>query len=332
MASHISTFHSKSFGIQYIHSSSFYLTLLYISCIHQRFLNFAGLSPKAEDVYRPLKRDLYDIGLDVVDPLCVDWYNNCLPQNAISSRIPLCPSAKSNALVVLVGNSKHLWPKFLHACAQKESHLVEDAHPLEKYLEQSVGEIVADLVQVTNTTIRVYWSHSMAELEGGVAYVAFQRMAQAAGIAWLDETSHLSYHSVYGPWLSLRCCLVFDDIPAFDSVDNSKSASLLTPPPRELTNPLSEDAQKNVQLAAKKAISAAHSKREGNNSGDDDFQLQIQDVNESWKYWLAIRDAADSGNPHPFRYCGDQILYHYTRNRDHLRRVVQKYADQLNVS
>ena len=61
---------------------------------------------------------------------------------------------------------------------------------------------------------RIYWSHQRTpDLEGGGEHVAFQRMAHAAGLAFLDEDSHLCIHPRFGPWFSLRCCIIFDEIP-----------------------------------------------------------------------------------------------------------------------
>lgn len=50
-------------------------------------------------------------------------------------------------------------------------------------------------------------------LGGEPQYFAAQRMAAAAGFAYLDETVHLSTHPVYGAWYSLRAILVYDDVP-----------------------------------------------------------------------------------------------------------------------
>ena len=57
---------------------------------------------------------------------------------------------------------------------------------------------------------RCYWSHRRAP--GMASHVAMQRLAHAAGIAFLDEASHLSLHPKYGPWFSMRCLLVFDGV------------------------------------------------------------------------------------------------------------------------
>lgn len=45
--------------------------------------------------------------------------------------------AGNQTLVVLIGNSKNLWPSFLAACCQ-ETGLLTDADPLDTYVEQGI--------------------------------------------------------------------------------------------------------------------------------------------------------------------------------------------------
>lgn len=64
-------------------------------------------------------------------------------------------------------------------------------------------------------------------------------MAQAAGVAYLDQNSHLCLHPKFGPWIALRCALVFDGV----RYDGPQKASLV--------NPLSSSTQQYVQMAMK---------------------------------------------------------------------------------
>ena len=67
-------------------------------------------------------------------------------------------------------------------------------------------------------------------------------MAQAAGLAQLEENSHLCVHPKFGPWVALRCALVFDDV-------------LYTEPqavPR--IKPLSFSTQQYIQMAMRSAL------------------------------------------------------------------------------
>ena len=99
---------------------------------------------------------------------------------------------------------------------------------------------------------RVYWSHRRTdELEGGCQYVAMQRMAHAAGLAFLDEESHLSLHPKLGSWFSLRCCVVFDDV-AWEA-----------PAPTPLCDPLCAVTRHYVSTAIQTAIHCAERRVRG---------------------------------------------------------------------
>jgi hypothetical protein len=100
---------------------------------------------------------------------------------------------------------------------------------------------------------RIYWSHRRtddlvagpgAQLgpAGASEHVAFQRMAHHAGLAYLDESSHLCLHPRFGPWFSLRCVVIFDNIPWGK------------PQPMELPNPLPAATQMYVKMALHTAV------------------------------------------------------------------------------
>lgn len=72
--------------------------------------------------------------------------------------------------------------------------------------------------------------------------MAFQRMAHHAGLAYLDDASHLSLHPRFGPWFSLRCVVIFDDVP------------YAGPRPAELCNPLPAATQRYVRMALQTAV------------------------------------------------------------------------------
>ena len=62
-------------------------------------------------------------------------------------------------------------------------------------------------------------------------------MAHAAGLAYLDQQSHLCLHPKFGPWFALRCVIVFD--------------GLLYNGPRkpQLTDPLPLSTREYIKLA-----------------------------------------------------------------------------------
>jgi len=288
-----------------------------------------------EDAISAFKSTLETYGIDIVQPLALSWYNNCLPEHALASQIPILPppteysNPKDDALTIIIGNSKALWPKFLECCAS-------DPHPLNTYIERSINAALAQsfLAELppppsSNSSssplcdnYKIYWSHRTAKLRGGEGFVAMQRMAECCALAYLDHTCHLSFHPTFGPWFSLRCAIVFYNGVgtaqgfSFDGV----STGFLTQQPAPLTCPLDKETMLNVQAAAAVAFS---SKRKENNNNVDaaggDLP-EMNDVRAGWEKWLAVRDAAAPG--HPYRYSKEQILYHYTGDRQLLHKLV----------
>lgn len=181
-------------------------------------------------------------GLDVVSPLALDWYNSCLPHGT-PAQVPASGEAGSQALTLLVGNTKHIWEPFLSACTE-HPQLLDLADPLDAYVERSVEAVLQDTFPTASC--RVFYGHRKSESllggdGGGSGYVALQRMAQAGGIAYLDDESHLCMHPKYGPWFALRACLVFDDI-----VHSGKR-------PEQLDSPLDSTTRHYIRLAIKSA-------------------------------------------------------------------------------
>jgi methylmalonic aciduria homocystinuria type C protein len=279
-----------------------------------------------EEAIDNLKSTLETYGIDIVQPLALSWYNGCLPEHALASQI-LPATLKQNsddALTLLVGNSKALWPKFLAFCAS-DPWILDIPHPLNRYIERSVitalDQVFIPAVLPPSSTssstsslseyYSIYWSHETAKnLRGGEGYVAMQRMAECSGLAFLDHTSHLSFHPKLGPWFSLRCAVVIYGV----------STDLLTKP-TPLSCMLDDETMANVKAAAKIAFTSTEEINKGGvGTGEDETLPEIKDVRKGWKKWLAVRDA--SAPEHPYRYSDEQILYHYTGNRQLLRELV----------
>lgn len=248
-------------------------------------------------------------GLDILHPLELGWYNSCLEGAARSSAIPVRGGARQNALTLLIGNSGMLWTHFLSACSRSGSTLLSQPHPLNAYIEHSIQTGIADaLPDVAPSCIRIFWSHRKSQLDGGEGFVAMQRMANCSGLAYLDEVSHLSYHPVFGPWFSLRCAVVFDDV-VYDGPAK----------PKPLQCPLNSQI---LKIVAKKVEEAVAKATRTNITSNAKTAHTFLEVKQSWKFWLAVRDAAAPGHPH--RYCDDQILYHYTGDLSILQKCVDK--------
>lgn len=234
----------------------------------------------------------------------------------LGCRIKAAGAAGGAALAILAGNSRALWPHFVTACARDPS-LLGHTNPLYAYIHAAVESALTACCGGAARP-RVYWSHLPAnDLEGGGKFVAMQRMAACAGLAFLDHAAHLSLHPVYGPWISLRCVILFDDLE-YD----------VGPQPQPLPNPLDERAQLAVSAAM---VAALHSSGLGTQGGEvedaGEAKPSMAAVRESWQNWVVVRDAPYPD--HPFRYYDDQIRYHYTSQRQVLEEAVLEHRRSL---
>ena len=280
----------------YLRAAAFALTTASLGGVFWRRVKRRKGSRAAgwERTTRALRLALGRKGLDVVAPLQLRWYNDVAPESA-KIAVMSGSAVKESALVILVGNSRALWPKF---CAAHDTDpTIGDAeNPLDTYVAREVERAVRALDDATASSAastddaeksrrhRVFYAH---ETRPG-RLVAIQRMAHVAGVAHLDERCHLSIHPRLGPWLALRVVVVFDDV--LGPPDTSKP----TPP----VNPLASDAGRRQRVDnAFDAALAGYERPEG------------VDEENQWRRWVAVRDAVEP--EHRRRYYDDQVLYHY---------------------
>jgi methylmalonic aciduria homocystinuria type C protein len=223
-------------------------------------------------------------GFDLLQPLQVGWYNA-----QVSGNLRLEDYGSPSKLAFVIGNTRALWPKFL-AALRAEPALLSEAHPLYAYTEHCLTRAAALLP--ARWTLR--WSHA-----GGALLVAMQRLAHAAGLAYLSE-SQLSVHAQYGPWIGLRAALSVD-LPGPPG------------PAPQLAHPCGT-CQGRCRPAFEQAIAMVT----GNSAGLE------RAVRRDWQLWLACRDACPTGQR--FRYSDDQIRYHYLKERDQLRQACLQRA------
>jgi methylmalonic aciduria homocystinuria type C protein len=127
-------------------------------------------------------------GLDLAHPLSLAW----LPETTVPHAL------RTDALGVLVGNTRALWPALRERLAD-EGEL--PAQPVDAHVET----ILRQAVEAVDAPVLVFYAHR--RYEG--SYLPFQRMAHDAG--WLHlSPSHLSLHPQHGPWVALRALVVFD--------------------------------------------------------------------------------------------------------------------------
>ncbi|MBK9036437.1 MAG: hypothetical protein IPL61_35190 [Myxococcales bacterium] len=209
-------------------------------------------------------------GFDLHATAAVADYNVRVPDDV---RLP--DLGRPRALVVVIGNTAALWPRFAAALAD-DPDLAAAADPLDTYAAQVIGAAVAAATPDVATEVRY-------APEPPPRCVAIQRLAEVAGLAALAP-SHLAIHPIYGPWFALRAAIVID-------VDG--------PPPRPVPARACDCAQ-GCQPALDRALAAGAPR-------------DAAELRERWRLWLAVRDACPVGRA--WRYGEQQLTYHYTGDR-----------------
>jgi hypothetical protein len=229
----------------------------------------------SRQVVEQVRRECAAAGFDLVQPLQVGWYNS-----QVSGSLRLEDYGSPAHLALVIGNTRALWEPFLQAL-RSDPALLSTAHPLYTYTERCITRAASGLARPWC----LRWSHS-----GGERLVAMQRLAHAAGLAYLSE-SQLSVHAEYGPWIGLRAALSID-LPGPSG------------PPPQLPHPCA-GCSGRCRPALERAIAAV--------TGTVDDAA----VEQHWQLWLACRDACPTGRQ--YRYTDEQILYHYKKDRNQLR-------------
>ena len=207
-------------------------------------------------------------------PLRLRWYNDIAPPSA-----KIAPGGRrgDDALVILVGNSRALWPAFC-AAHDADPEVGDAEDPVDTYVAREVDRAITPHA----VAHRTFYAH---ETKPG-RLVAVQRMAHVAGVAHLDERCHLSIHPTLGPWFALRAVVVLDDVEG--PGDEQK--------PKSTPNPLAADpiARARVDAAFDEALAGYE---------------RADAADGQWRRWVAVRDAVSP--QHPARYHDDQMVYHY---------------------
>ena len=132
------------------------------------------------------------LGLDVVSPLALDWYND-----AVGAQYRLPDLGREGALTLLIGNTRRLWQPLVAALADDDD-LFSSTHPIDRYVVRGLSDIANRL----GHPYELRFAH-----EPPPRRVAVQAMAEVAGLAVRTPT-HQSVHPIYGPWLAFRAALV----------------------------------------------------------------------------------------------------------------------------
>jgi methylmalonic aciduria homocystinuria type C protein len=207
-------------------------------------------------------------GFDIVHPFNVAHYN---PAATATERLD--DFGRRDALGVLFGNTRQLWPAFTRAYAA-DTALQSAAHPLDTY---AVTRLTALLAEVTNARAQLVFSHVTQPRAFPI-----QRLAERVGLAGVSP-SHLVIHPLHGPWLALRAVAVIDIAGPLEAppLPESPCVGCSAPCVPALERAL---AASGTPLSSASIAAHAHA-------------------------WIAVRDACPVGRGS--RYGDTQVAYHY---------------------
>jgi len=207
-------------------------------------------------------------GLDIVQPFNVGHYN---ADASDSERLDDC--GRADALGILIGNTRQLWPVFTRAYAS-DAALQSSSHPLDGYV---VTRLTALLSATTHARAQLVFSHVTTPRAFPI-----QRLAERVGLAAVSP-SHLAIHPVHGPWLALRAVAVID-VPG-----PPVATTALATPCLGCSAPCLPALERALVASGTPLSSAA--------------------VAAHADAWIAVRDACPVGGDS--RYGKAQLAYHY---------------------
>lgn len=144
-----------------------------------------------------LKKSLTPYGIDIIKPFNVSDYNN-LCQNH-QSLTPISQFGRENALGLLIGNTKAIWPPFVEHY-KNDLILKKIQNPLDKYVEIAIFKASSELP----TQSEVWFS-----FHGNENFVSMLHVAEISGLAKISP-AQLAVNSEHGFWFGLRAVLVID--------------------------------------------------------------------------------------------------------------------------
>ncbi|PNW71447.1 hypothetical protein CHLRE_16g654750v5 [Chlamydomonas reinhardtii] len=228
-------------------------------------------------------------GLTIYQSFTAQAYNSTRKEG-----VPALPTfGRKNTLAVLVGNTKELWRCFLKHLARDPEQLDNDS-PLDSYVRKTISSIV-DGVYLPPTDLEPPQVR-FADTFSGPNFCDMLHAATVSGLAWKDDELHLCCTRRWGCWFALRAVIVFDaDAPA-SAID----ITAMEEPFPQLRPQLSQAYAEVVAAGG------------------------LQNWAASWRSWAALRQLASSlATVEGCQYDDEQMAYHYTKDRDVLRRAVE---------
>jgi Methylmalonic aciduria and homocystinuria type C family len=229
----------------------------------------------ASDHTHSLSTLLNPAGFDVLGAVNVGAYNRTIEPAHEGFRLPELRDARD--LVLVVGNTRRLWPLFLEAF--KATSIGTEEHPVDSYSRLHIGAAVERMAQERALRFAIRYS-----FDPEPRAVAISRLATLAGVGEASPVG-LCVHPEHGPWFSLRAAVVFDvEGPP------SRAAAPTCSVCKERSCLKARDEVLKTSISFDRATFLAH-----------------------WRTWLAMRDACPVGRS--ARYGEQQIRYHYVKDR-----------------
>lgn len=180
--------------------------------------------------------------------------------------------------LVLVGNSRAAWPRFIDALEVAPDGLSPThPHPFDTW---TVRRLSAALSPVGGHRHALRFAFA-----GPPNHFAALHLAEAAGLAHRGPAG-LGVHPVLGPWFGLRAALAID-LPWSEAK-----------PAPDLCSACAAPCKAALEVALAASAAGGHP------------------VRDHWRPWLAVRDACPVGREH--RYSEAQIRWHYAHERSAL--------------
>ena len=157
-------------------------------------------------------------------------------------------------------------------------------HELKHPLDVFTEQRIQECCNLACPSASMFWTH---ETQSYV--IPIQKIAHESGCAFLSK-GQLNIHSQYGPWFALRALVLLDEVPPAKTEPHNPSAE---------TTELKASQMFQQLCRPSKAF----------------------DIQNRWREWLKLRDLYDVGKC--YRYTEAQIKYHYTHDKEILKRELK---------
>jgi hypothetical protein len=213
-------------------------------------------------------------GFEVLGAVTVGAHNDTLEEHLAGYRLPEPDGAGS--LVLVIGNTKRLWPLFMRA--YEDASLSAEANPIDRYTSSKLDLAVAEVAGAFGVASALRYTFDAVPRA-----VAVQRLTILAGVAEQSPVG-LLVHPEFGPWFSLRAAAVFGLPGPAGAVPPATCSRCSTRP----------------CLAAKDRVHTAT----GGVYTRESFDAY-------WQLWLGMRESCPVGAQ--ARFSEQQTRYHYLK-------------------